>query len=58
MVASVPELTKRTFSTDGSSRVTRSARRTSSSVGAPKDVPRRAAREIARWTKAGAWPKR
>ena len=45
IVASVPELTKRTISTDGTIRVTRSASRTSSSVGAPKDVPRRAARD-------------
>ncbi len=35
MVASVPELTKRTISIDGTIFTTRSARRTSSSVGAP-----------------------
>jgi hypothetical protein len=44
MVASVPELTNRTISTDGTIAATRSARRTSSSVGAPYDVPRRIAR--------------
>ena len=35
MVASVPELTNRTISIDGTAFTTRSARRTSSSVGAP-----------------------
>jgi hypothetical protein len=35
IVASVPELTKRTISIDGKVATTRSASRTSSSVGAP-----------------------
>ena len=43
MVASVPELTKRTFSTDGNASVTSSARSASVGVEAPKLVPLRAA---------------
>ena len=58
IVASVPEFTKRTISIDGTIFATRSARRTSSSVGAPYDVPRREARSSARRTKPGTWPKR
>ncbi len=53
MVASVPELTNRTIWMEGTSFVTRSANRTSASVGAPKEVPCRIARERARRTKAG-----
>ena len=58
IVASVPELTKRIISMDGTSFETFSASRTSSSVGAPKDVPRREARSRARRMKVGPWPKR
>jgi hypothetical protein len=47
MAASVPELTNRTMSTEGKVATTRSARRNSSSVGAPKVVPASAARTIA-----------
>ena len=39
MVASVPELTSRTCSTDGSASVIWRASSTSSAVGAPKLVP-------------------
>ena len=39
MVASVPELTMRSFSTAGTRRTTSSASSTSASVGAPKEVP-------------------
>ncbi len=39
MVASVPELTKRTSSMDGMSSMTRRASRVSNSVGAPKLKP-------------------
>jgi hypothetical protein len=38
MVASVPEFTIRTFSTDGTRSQTRSATSISISVGAPKEV--------------------
>ena len=41
MVASVPELTKRTSSIEGTSSVTRRASCVSSSVGAPNDRPSR-----------------
>jgi hypothetical protein len=54
----VPELTKRIISIEGTRRVAFSARRTSSSVGAPYEVPRRVARARARWTNPGPWPKR
>ena len=47
IVASVPELTNRTISTDGKVAVTRSANLTSSSVGAPNVVPRAAASPMA-----------
>jgi hypothetical protein len=43
MVASVPLLTNRTFSTDGTASTIVSAKRTSRSVGAPYDVPSAAA---------------
>ncbi len=58
IVASVPELTKRTISIEGTSFETFSASRTSSSVGAPKEVPRRTARSSARRTNGGPCPKR
>ena len=57
MVASVPELTKRTISIDGKVAVTRSASRTSSWVGAPKLVPRAAASPMAARTAGCAWPR-
>ena len=47
IVASVPELTRRTFSIDGTAAVINSANSVSASVGAPKLVPRRAARPMA-----------
>ena len=43
IVASVPELTSRTFSTDGTASMISSANSFSASVGAPKLVPRRTA---------------
>jgi hypothetical protein len=43
MVASVPEETNRTISTDGSAETISSASSTSLSVGAPNDIPRDAA---------------
>ena len=58
IVASVPELTNRTISTDGTIRATRSASRTSRAVGAPKEVPRRSAPDSARRKNGGACPKR
>jgi hypothetical protein len=56
IAASVPELTKRTRSIDGISIVTRRARRVSSSVGAPKLVPRDAASASAFSSPFGACP--
>jgi len=56
IVASVPELTKRTRSIDGISIDTRCARRVSSSVGAPKLVPRDAVAASALSSPFGAWP--
>jgi hypothetical protein len=56
IAASVPELTNRTRSSDGISARTRSARSTSSGLGAPKLVPRRAAAASAFTSPAGAWP--
>src|SRR6266540_5697640 len=52
IVASVPELTNRTISTEGTIATTRSASRTSSDVGAPNDVPRRRAADKARRTRS------
>ena len=46
MVASVPELTMRSFSTAGTRRPTSSASSTSASVGAPNEVPR----AVASWS--------
>ena len=56
MVASVPELTMRTSSMDGTSARTRSAMRTSSSVGAPKLKPLAAAWRTASTTAGWACP--
>jgi len=56
MAASVPELTNRTRSIDGISIATRCANRVSSSVGAPKLVPRDAACDSAFSKAFGAWP--
>ena len=56
IAASVPELTKRTRSIDGMSFATRSASRVSSSVGAPKLVPRAAASASAFSKPFGACP--
>ena len=56
IAASVPELTKRTRSIDGISIATRRASRVSSSVGAPKLVPRAAAAPSAFTRPFGAWP--
>jgi hypothetical protein len=56
MAASVPELTKRTRSSDGINSRTRSPSWTSSSLGAPKLVPSFAVAPIAFTSPAGAWP--
>jgi hypothetical protein len=56
IAASVPELTNRTRSIDGISIATRCASRVSSSVGAPKLVPRLAVRSRTRSSPFGAWP--
>jgi hypothetical protein len=57
IVASVPEDTRRTISTEGTIRATASARRTSASVGTPNEVPRPAARTAASTISGRAWPK-
>jgi hypothetical protein len=57
MVASVPELTKRTNSKDGMSSITRRASCVSSSVGAPKDRPSAATSWTALITCGCAWPR-
>ncbi len=56
MVASVPLLTMRTFSIDGTRSQMASASRTSPGVGAPKEVPSPAADRIASMTFGWAWP--
>ncbi len=56
MVASVPELTIRTSSIDGTSSPTRFASCVSISVGAPKDRPSAAMRRTASITSGWAWP--
>jgi hypothetical protein len=56
MVASVPELTRRTFSTLGTRAQISSAMRTSPSVGAPYEVPFVAASWIAETMAGWAWP--
>ena len=55
MVASVPEETKRTWST-GVRPTISSASSTSGSVGVPYDVPRATAPATAAWTSGWAWP--
>ena len=57
MVASVPEETMRTMSIDGTASTTAFAMRTSSSVGAPKLVPRPSCARTASSTTSGAWPR-
>ena len=57
IVASVPELTMRTMSMEGTSSQTRSAIRVSSSVGAPKDSPFAAVSATAARTSGWAWPR-
>jgi hypothetical protein len=56
IAASVPELTNRTRSIDGTSVRTRSPSSCSSAVGAPKLVPSRAADAIVFTRPDGAWP--
>ena len=56
IVASVPEFTNRTRSMDGTRRRTRAPSSTSRAVGAPKLVPRRAARASAAPSSRGACP--
>ena len=58
IVASVPELTKRTISIDGTIETIFSASLTSSSVGAPNEDPCRIERFNAFLRKSGMWPKR
>jgi hypothetical protein len=58
-VASVPELTKRIISTEGTWRVTNSASSTSTSVGAPYIGPSASVDWIRERTGSGrSWPKR
>ena len=57
IVASVPELTKRTSSIDGTISTTSRASSASSSVGAPKLVPRSAARWRTATIEGWAWPR-
>ncbi len=57
MVASVPELTKRSFSIDGTAEITISASSPSVGVDAPKLAPLAAARCIASTTGGWAWPR-
>ena len=56
MVASVPELTMRTSSIDGTSRHTVSAISVSTAVGAPKPRPLPTASRTASITSGCAWP--
>ncbi len=56
MVASVPELTKRTISIEGTASTTILANSTSQRVGAPKLTPCAAASWIAFTTAGWAWP--
>ena len=56
MVASVPELTMRTISMEGTSSQTSLASATSAPVGAPKLVPLAAASCTASVTTGWAWP--
>ena len=57
MVASVPDDTNRTISTDGTASTTSRASSVSISVGAPYDVPRAACSVIARTTAGCACPR-
>ena len=57
MVASVPELTKRTFSIAGKASITSAASSASVGVEAPKLVPFRAASMMASMTSGAAWPR-
>ena len=57
MVASVPEQTRRTFSTEGTQSRTASANSVSASVQAPKLVPEAAALTTASITGGRAWPR-
>jgi hypothetical protein len=57
MVASVPLLTSRTWSTGAIRATISSASSTSPAVGVPKLVPRAAAYEIACTTAGCAWPR-
>jgi hypothetical protein len=57
MVASVPELTKRTFCMCGKAEITSSARSASAGVEAPKLVPLRAAEITASITAGAACPR-
>jgi hypothetical protein len=57
IVASVPELTIRTSSIDGTSSQIRRASRVSISVGAPNDSPAAARSCTARMTAEWAWPR-
>ena len=56
-MASVPELTMRTFWMEGTHAVISSAIATSSGFGTPKDSPRPAASRTASTTTAGACPR-
>ena len=56
IVASVPELTSRTCSIDGTSFTSRLAISSSASVGAPNDSPRSATCCTALITSGCAWP--
>jgi hypothetical protein len=58
MAASVPDDASLTISTEGTARTMASASSTSASVGAPNDVPRRAASVAAAAISSRAWPKR
>ena len=57
MAASVPDETRRTFSTDGTASTSSSARATSRSVGVPNVVPSAAASCTASTTSGSACPK-
>jgi hypothetical protein len=57
IVASVPEETRRTISSDGTASTMRSASSTSASVGAPYTVPRRSARSTASSTTGWRCPR-
>ena len=56
MQASVPELVKRTISTEGTASITIFASSFSSAHGAPNDVPVSIVSLIAASTRSSAWP--